>query len=400
MQLTNRKNAFQLMALCFMYIYITFCYVGYISPIFMTVLQLSLYAFIGLSLVSALSKGKVYMNFYLIGYGMFFAFALFSCLYAEKKTVAFNYMYTLFTSYMICFCTSLIIRDKNDMESVFNAIVIGSVLLMIYLIKTNLIVTMVDEQGRFGEELTGNANIFGLLYMIAASVSVYFLFSNSSIKCKIVYAVALFLQLYALTASGGRKYMVFPLMIFFIMLIQNKDKHNKKHIILYSFISIVAIGGIYYLFMNNEFLYENIGYRFEDLINYTTGESSKAEGGTIVREKMIIAAKDLWLQSPLFGHGTHMFSVISGFNVYSHNNFMELLCNNGIIGFCIYYGIYALIIFKLIKCPYSVLRNYFIAFVISMLANEIGAITYNSSLVQVILLLSCRYLSNNYVKEC
>lgn len=51
-------------------------------------------------------------------------------------------------------------------------------------------------------------------------------------------------------------------------------------------------------------------------------------------------AFNLWTTKPIFGSGTNTFSLNSEFSV--HNSFLQLLCENGIIGLCVF----CLIIFK------------------------------------------------------
>lgn len=56
-----------------------------------------------------------------------------------------------------------------------------------------------------------------------------------------------------------------------------------------------------------------------------------------VRMSMALEGFELWRESPLGGNGAGQFAVLSGFGVYSHNNFSELLANFGVIGFLLYY---------------------------------------------------------------
>ena len=50
------------------------------------------------------------------------------------------------------------------------------------------------------------------------------------------------------------------------------------------------------------------------------------------------AGVDVWLNHPIFGAGTA--STIYYLGVYSHNNFLEMLINSGLFGFCVFYSVY------------------------------------------------------------
>lgn len=53
------------------------------------------------------------------------------------------------------------------------------------------------------------------------------------------------------------------------------------------------------------------------------------------RQFLIQAGFQMWTESPLWGHGNEAFRV--SFGKYSHNNYIELLANYGLIGFTLFY---------------------------------------------------------------
>lgn len=55
------------------------------------------------------------------------------------------------------------------------------------------------------------------------------------------------------------------------------------------------------------------------------------------RIEMIKIGLDLWKESPVWGNGNEAFRVNSGINAYSHNNYVELLANYGIMGAIFFY---------------------------------------------------------------
>ena len=61
---------------------------------------------------------------------------------------------------------------------------------------------------------------------------------------------------------------------------------------------------------------------------------------TDIRVEYIKEGLGYWLKKPFFGWGTDGFREINN-SSYSHNNYVEILCNHGLLGFIVYYTLYA-----------------------------------------------------------
>lgn len=389
----KKYTLFQKATLIAVCVYALSLYVGYVNSSLMRLQGLSLYAMVGLLFFAVLQKGYMRINSYNIWYGAFIVAAILSCLYSANRAKSVSALYGLAVVWIFAFALNTVVAKREHIEIFFIALTVGSVILTLYLILTGQFKNIEDTGSRFGEALTGNANVFASIYMIAASVTAYFLFKFKGLRVKIPFMAALFLQLYALTVSGGRKYFLFPFILLYVIALQRKDKRQRTHFIRVSIIAAIVTFAVYQLLMNNEFLYTAIGYRFEDLIEYTVGQSSEVEGGTIIREKMIEKGLALWRESPVFGHGLNAFSAIGGFGVYAHNNYVELLCNHGIFGFALYYGFYLYILRKLIKRKENnVMRQFLIGFILCLFVYDFGAISYNTLVTQFFLIFSAVYL--------
>ena len=108
-------------------------------------------------------------------------------------------------------------------------------------------------------------------------------------------------------------------------------------------IVILGLFLLYYILMNNPTLYSLIGVRMERLFSFIQTKEI-TEISMDRRNSMIHYAWQLFKEHPLFGVGINGFNAYygasSGFYTYSHNNFVELLSDGGIVGFVIYYSIY------------------------------------------------------------
>ena len=87
-----------------------------------------------------------------------------------------------------------------------------------------------------------------------------------------------------------------------------------------------------------------------------------------------------FLERPIFGNGYDGFRVIIeaiiGVNVYSHSNYLDLLCNYGIVGFLIYYFNYFKSIIISIKYKKDALAKLTLYSLIPVMVVEYGQITY------------------------
>jgi hypothetical protein len=61
-------------------------------------------------------------------------------------------------------------------------------------------------------------------------------------------------------------------------------------------------------------------------------DGPQVEASSSARMAMLTRAVELWSEHPLLGCGFGGFATLSGFGVYSHTTFGEVLCNGGLVG--------------------------------------------------------------------
>ena len=70
------------------------------------------------------------------------------------------------------------------------------------------------------------------------------------------------------------------------------------------------------------------------------------DASIMYRVDMIREAAVLWPQAPVLGHGIGQYRYISGWDTYSHNNYLELLVGLGIVGFLLYVGQHGVLLYR------------------------------------------------------
>lgn len=142
------------------------------------------------------------------------------------------------------------------------------------------------------------------------------------------------------------------LICFFYFLLWKKDKLKSFIKFISTIIVMLFIG---YIILKYVPYFETIYERFSGLVKVILGIQNSTEGVGVngIRNVLIKTGLNQFWEHPLFGigfnNGQYAANETIGYVVYLHNNFVEVLCNGGIVGFCIYYSIYLSLIVKHIK---------------------------------------------------
>lgn len=90
-------------------------------------------------------------------------------------------------------------------------------------------------------------------------------------------------------------------------------------------------------------LHELVWNRFEAMINSIINFDINSQSSTNLRIKFILTALQKAWDKPIFGHGWSSFTNLYGYtnlynmNLYTHNNYTEVLFSFGLTGFFLYY---------------------------------------------------------------
>jgi O-antigen ligase len=110
---------------------------------------------------------------------------------------------------------------------------------------------------------------------------------------------------------------------------------------------------------------------------------ARHDGSRDERLLMIGRGLELWQESPIWGHGTAQFTAMSGYGTYSHNNYVELLANFGLVGFITFYTIHVAILVR--SCRRRSRRPIIIAAVFVLLAWDFALVSHTGRLFWVFL---------------
>lgn len=365
-----------------------------------------LYAFLGYSVLYVLVKKKLKINSTVKWLALFMAFSLLSMIYSPEKHIFSGTFYFLIVNFTLVLLLSQYAITKQTIEHIGWTYTISAFSLVLLLAITGNIFDT-SATGRLGEDLLGNANILATMLMTSTLYTIWLLvYQNSKKATKLLLLFCLIAEYLGMFLSGGRKYIVVPLIFLYILLLFKQDKNGRKHIIKYTLIILAVVVIVWNLIMNVPVFYEIIGSRMESFFAFLNGDVSHADGSSKIRSQMIKMGLERWIQSPILGYGFDSFKYynqsVTGHFYYSHNNFVEILYNTGIIGFVLYYWYYAKLCFTAWKGRNYIslsARAFSVAMILSMLCFEYGAINYTTTSTMIMLLLSSIMLQDESVRQ-
>ena len=145
-------------------------------------------------------------------------------------------------------------------------------------------------------------------------------------------------------------------------------------------ISILAL--IIYGFLQLE-VFDGIRERMEGILDAVLG-NGKVDHSTMVRNDLRSLGLEWFLKYPFGGVGIANPHILAAkflnFDAYLHDNFVEMLCGGGIVGFCLYYAMYIYLFRQLWKYRNVDRRRtaFFMLWLLLMLAMNYGMVTYYS----------------------
>ena len=233
---------------------------------------------------------------------------------------------------LICLCIlCMVTRSSEQIEKEYlHACKIGFIAIAVYIYFNNIIdLKSIRFGSRLGNELSGNVNTAATCFGIMFIPIIYSIFVKKyrGLLNYFVVVIALICMLLTGSKKGLIIIILSIIMIYFIY----------KNPIKYFIIPFVMIVGIYAVF-NIPVLYNIIGFRVIDMFaTFGIGNAVTKAQSTAARSEYIIIGLKSFFNHPIFGGGMNYFQYINNTVHYSHNNYVELLNDFGLIGLMIHY---------------------------------------------------------------
>lgn len=276
---------------------------------------------------------------------VFYFWSLLTFYWSPVSAVTFAKAVTLG---QLCFVSYLLFVYMDSRAKIERAIVmlaLSYVVLGLYTISTyglgNLLGGSMAQ--RIGAEIS-QENILGTSLATGAVLCFYYaLFKGRWVSYSFCIALAILSSL-----TGSRKALLFLAIGFvFLLLMKYKLRRLGKALAVFSVLGVA----VFVVLQLPQF--ELVFSRMETALNLLQGEG-KVDNSALERTRMAALGWELFTQRPLTGYGLDSFRYYYGLEeggrvTYSHNNFIEMLVNGGLIALLSYYAIYAYGIWKLLR---------------------------------------------------
>lgn len=340
MKIKINKNELFANSIFFLYLYITLV-ANY--TIYSDILTL---VFLGTTAYLCLNKKRFEFSIYFFIDIIFIVYSFIQikfgiAVYPSEALTKINTLIKCFIINLAVFNFIVIINNFKRILTVYvYAVFMGIITLFIIGWRTLL-------EGRFlqytsvnflGMEADVHSNNVGIISALALIFAVYLFIKNDKGKCFSISSVLLL----CVFLTGSRKSIALAAAGLFLLIMYMYPTKKLRKIILSMMGMILGL----LLLINIPFLYEIAGSRIVNSIQFfVTGETKEASMST--RNWLIEVGMEYFRKRQKTGYGLDNFRIITNYNnLYSHNNFVEILFSSGVIGFCIYYSKYILLLIK------------------------------------------------------
>ncbi|HAT4221783.1 O-antigen ligase family protein [Clostridium perfringens] len=237
----------------------------------------------------------------------------------------------------------------------------------------------------YGVERIGNdisqVNILGMSLASGAVLCFYFALYK---KRNIYYLYFIFLFLMSSFTESRKALLSVLIGIIILVFLRNRMKSLLK-----TFLLVVLAITVLYILLKLP-IFEGVLSRFNGLFD----SSKPMEASALIRENMIRDGINYFTKKPMIGYGYDCFREL-GYGTYSHNNYIEMLINGGIISFIIYYSLYLYIIIKLIPNIYKFdsISIIFFTMIVIQLIMDFAQVSYYSKIIYVYFALYFSYIN-------
>lgn len=293
------------------------------------------------------------------------------------------------TTLILIFLLMVSLVNYIDSYKKLRRIMVAFIFAALYVSINILLSSDFSDLTRFGSEF-GNANTVGMSIAIGAVFCFYIIVSGK----KYYYALGLAVMVATIFLTGSRKAILFIILNIVIMLFL-RNKGSFKSLIKFLIICTALMGIVYYLIFNVPIFYEILGKRMEDLLAFLSGAGT-TEGSINERALMIKFGFQMFKNKPLTGYGIDNFRILFGRVygnwTYSHNNYIELMVDTGLLGVVFYYLTHLVVVKELIRTSKIALNKnicyVFISIIISYTFLSSSLVYYDSKYFSILIVLA------------
>lgn len=266
-----------------------------------------------------------------------FSWMFASITWAENSYLAYVKMRTMWQIFILFFLVyNLFYEDENAHERFLKSLYIAGIALIgysIYIYGFSEVIEMMTGSSnvRLGRDIN-QENTFGMMNATTCMIAFYYLFYKK--RFKIFHISVLSIAFLFAMSSGSRKALLITCIGILFLVYQ---RYGLRQV--YKVVAIVVVLALIFLAVIKLPVFETIRFRMEQGIKSISGERG-GDHSTQLRMNMVKDGWKVFKERIPIGYGADNYRYVSSFGTYSHNNFIEILVDFGLIGFMLYYLIY------------------------------------------------------------
>lgn len=347
--------------------------------------SIALYLCLGCCLLYCIYTRTIRTNFIIWGLIIFGIVISLATTNTPAKEEASSILYRYWTSFILVFMMNNVVSTHSDITVLIYAFIIGGMGLSVAIISYNGIDIILSGGDRMSNGTFGNVNAIGTHCGRAILLAIYELITRMKQRCKgrkIFLISAIVICFLVMMFTGSRKALlsiVFSLIVF--TLVYSNDKNFILRVL-----SILFVFSVLIFIISTVPAFNAMKERMLGLLDVLGDSSNASVAGDAKRIYFLEKGIETFLESPVFGKGL-CYSIYL-FDMYSHNNYVELLMNTGIIGFVSFYWMYIYLIFKNSNVKHNNIALYSLIWMLmaKMLFDEIGVVDHYDRMTFVVLI--------------
>lgn len=291
--------------------------------------------------------------------------------WASNEYIAWSMVKTMWQIFILFFMVyNLFYEDENAHEFLLKSLYIAGISLVInsiYIYGLGESINMMSGNTniRFGNKIS-QSNVFGMHNATTVVIAFYYFLYKK--KYKLFHLVVIAMAFLYSMSSGSRKALLIVCIGVLYLIYKKYGIRQMYKTVMVVLISIALFWSAFQLP-----IFDTMRERTEEAIAAIAGTGGDTSSN--VRFQMIEEGMRVFKERMLTGHGAGNYKVVTRFRVYSHNNYIEILVNFGMVGFLLYYALYW-ISFKNLSKSQNTAAKALLCLLFIHLASELAAITY------------------------
>jgi len=330
-----------------------------------------------------LKKGKVRIDYYIVTFSLYIILAITTISFNSNIQFAITRVFTLVQILGLSFFIINYIDTIEKVDFTLKSLIIGTIVMYLVLIikvggfKNFISNVIAMDYIRIGGEVN-QINTFGTISSFAGIISFWYAYYK---KC--YYHYFLLIVSFALSMlTASKKAMAVFISGVLLLILMKDDRKKVKNIIMALLFCFFSAYIVYTLP-----IFGTMFSRIKSMLGIFN--NTYIDASTRIRSNMIRAGWNAFKKKPILGYGIVETYKITfdkvGIYTYLHNNFIEILAGNGILGFIIYYSLFVYGIIYLYKLKNNEYKNILLTLLIGLLLSDFAVVSYYAKYTHIIL---------------